>query len=203
MEYQIYNVTIDPNLESDLEVNFIGLVDRPAIERNFLAFNKDQKPTARFFFNEEKRIIIGPAMIADLPIYRKDERLGEYFVVFDKAAIRTIVEKFSAKGFLKNFNLFHDDTQQVDDVTIFNSFITDEALGIKAPTGFEDLADGSWFIAAKVNNDDVWARVKSGDIKGFSVEGIFAYVPVAKVNMSAEQMCAKILSILNETQITD
>jgi hypothetical protein len=183
MELQVYKARIDPSIDSDLEVNYIGLVDRPAIERNFQAFKAQQKKSA-FILNEEKRIISGPAMIADMPIYRKDDQLGEYYVVFDKAAIQTIVEKFSAKGYLKNFNLFHDAQKQVNDVTIFNSFVSDTELGITPMTGFEDVADGSWFISAKVNNPTVWEAVKAGSIKGFSVEGLFNYVPVSTQKMS-------------------
>ena len=183
MELQVYKARIDPNIDSDLEVNYIGLVDRPAIERNFQAF-KAQQQKAAFILNEEKRIISGPAMIADMPIYRKDDQLGEYYVVFDKVAIQTIVEKFAAKGYLKNFNLFHDQQQKVSDVTIFNSFVSDAELGVPALTGFEDVADGSWFISAKVNNPTVWEAVKAGTIKGFSVEGLFNYVPVIAQKMS-------------------
>lgn len=181
MERKIYKAVIDPNPESELEVNFIGLVDRPAIERNFLAFNDK----VRFSLDEEKRIISGPAMIADLPIYRNDETYGEYFVVFGKSEIAAIVQKFNAKGYLKNFNLFHDDNQQVSDVTIINSFITDTSIGIMPPKGFEDISEGSWFISAKVNNDSVWEKVKNGDIKGFSVEGMFKYVPEGMIELSA------------------
>jgi hypothetical protein len=177
MELQIFKAKIDPDLDSDLEVNYIGLVDRPAIERNFMAFN-EQKNKAHFTINEEKRIISGPMMIADMPLYRKDDMLGEYYVVFDKQSIQAIVEKFSAKGYLKNFNLFHDEQQKVSDVTIFNSFISDKELGISPLAGFEDVADGSWFASAKVNNQDVWNKVKQGMIQGFSVEGIFTYIPV-------------------------
>lgn len=195
MEFQIYRAEIDPNPESDLEVNFIGLVDRPAIERNFQAFNKQQ---AKFILNEEKRIISGPAMIADMPLYRKDKELGEYYVIFDKAAIRCIVEKFSAKGYMKKFNLFHNEDAQVSDVTIFNSFISDLELGISPLKGFEDVADGSWFISAKVNNDEVWNKVKAGEIKGFSVEGLFTYVPAMKVKMSMEQAVKEIEKILSQ-----
>lgn len=184
---RIYKAVIDPNPQSDLEVNFIGLVDRPAIERNFLAFNEK----ARFVLNEEKRLVHGPAMIADLPIYRNDKQLGEYYVVFDKASIQTIVEKFAAKGYMTNFNLFHDEQQQVSDVTIFNSFIINSEIGIKSPEGFDDLPDGSWFITAKVNNDAVWQKVKDGTIKGFSVEGFFNYVPVEK-EMNYAQVAKKL-----------
>lgn len=210
MALPIYMAEIDPAVDSELEVNYIGLVDKPAIEKNFLAFN-DDRSKLRFSVNEEKRIISGPAMIADMPIYRRDEKLGEYLVVFDKKAIQCIVEKFSAKGYLKNFNLFHDEQQQVDDVVIYNSFISDSSIGIAPMQGFEDCADGTWFISAKVNNDAVWEKVKSGDIKGFSVEGLFYYIPKT-MPVTAKQLLAKhftdfvdqlseqeALEILNET----
>lgn len=202
MEIQVYKAQIDPSFDSDLEVNFIGLVDRPAIERNFQAFN-EQKKRAAFILNDEKRVISGPAMIADMPLYRKDEQLGEYYVVFDKPAIQTIVEKFSAKGYLKNFNLFHDAQQQVSDVTIFNSFVSDAELGVGPLAGFEDIADGSWFISAKVNNQTVWDNVKAGTIKGFSVEGLFNYVPVKTEKMTIDEAYKRIKRILNETLLDD
>jgi hypothetical protein len=206
MEMQIYKAQIDPNAESELEVNFIAFVDRPAIERNFQAF-KDATP-ARFALDEDKRIVSGPAMISDMPLYRNDKQLGEYYVVFDKASIYAIATKFAEKGYMKNMNLFHDQQQKVDDVVVFNSFVIDRSIGINPPTGFEDLADGSWFISAKVNNDAVWAKVKAGEIKGFSVEGLFNYVPVAKVMMQQiEKMAAQMsdeqrveaIRILSET----
>jgi len=199
MELQVYKAQIDPALNSDLEVNFIGLVDRPAIERNFQAF-KAQEKKAAFAINEDRRIISGPAMIADMPLYRKDEQLGEYYVVFDKPAIQTIVEKFSAKGFLQKFNLFHDDKLQVSDVTIFNSFVTDTTMGIQPPTGFEDAAEGSWFISAKVNNPDVWDAVKTGVIKGFSVEGLFSYLPVKLTKAQALGQLEKFINNLDERE---
>ena len=199
-DYVVYKGQIDADPNSELEVNYIGLVDYPAIERNFQAFAKEK---AKFTIDEDKRIIIGPAMIADMPLYRNDKKFGEYYVVFDSQAIQTIAEKFAANGYMKNFNLMHDDQQKLEDVVMFNSFITSTAMGVMPPKGFEDVADGSWFIAAKVNNDDAWAKVKSGEIKGFSVEGIFNYVPVAKVKMTSEQLMKKIETLLSETIIED
>lgn len=195
MQFQVYQAEISSDLNSDLEVSYIGLVDRPAIEKNFQAF-KEQEKRICFAIDEDKHIIMGPAMVADMLLYRKDDELGEYYVYFSKETIQTIVEKFSAKGLMQKFNLFHDDAQQVSDITIFNSFITDKALGINPPSGFEDVADGSWFISAKVNNPAVWEKVKAGTIRGFSVEGIFTYMPAKTVKMSQEQALEKIRKIL-------
>jgi hypothetical protein len=199
MDYPIYKAVINPDIQSDVEVNFIALVDKPAIERNFLAFNKQTTYISKFAINEEKRIISGAAMIADMPIYRKDDVLGEYYVVFDAASIQDIVQKFSAKGFMTNFNLFHDEKTALNDITIFNSFISNTDLGIYPPEGFSDCANGSWFISAKVNNDAVWERIKSGELRGFSVEGLFNYIPIKEKRYSIEQAHALIEKILSET----
>ncbi len=210
MNLQVYEAKIDPSILSELEVSFIGLVDRPAIEKNFQAF-EEQRAKLQFAVNDELQIISGPAMVADLEMYRNDGTLGEYYVKFSAETIQTIVQKFSAKGLLSKFNIMHDPNQAVQGVTIFNSFITSDKLGIQAPKGFEDLALGSWFISVKIDNPEVWARVKAGQIKGFSVEGIFDYIP-AKFIQTPEQLAIrkffeligdenkeKLIKALNET----
>lgn len=195
MDLQCYKCIIDPASESILEVSFVALVDRPAIDKNFLAFNEKQ----RFAVNEDRRIISGPAMIADLPMFRKDDTFGEYLVSFDAPTILTVVQKFNQKGYMQNFNLMHDDAQAVSGLTIFNSWISDSTLGIQPMQGFSDIADGSWFISAKVENDDVWAKVKDGTLKGFSVEGMFQYIKMAKPKLTTEERLQKIRELLFET----
>lgn len=169
----VFDLQIDENIQSDSEVNFIALVDAPAIEKNFLAFTKDDK--LKFAVQEDRRIISGAAMLAETPIYRRDNEHGEYYVKFSAATIYCIVEKFFSKGFNQNFNLFHDPNQKADGVVILESFITDSARGIQPMKGFEDAPEGSWFVSAKINNEEIWNRVKSGELKGFSVEGMFEY----------------------------
>jgi hypothetical protein len=169
MALPLYKLQIDPQADSDLEVNYVALVDQPAIEKDFMAF-KDHK---MFFANEDRKIISGPAMLADTPIYRNDKN-GEYMVVFEKATIEQICQKFFAKGYNQNFNIMHDPNQKTDGVFVFESFITDSARGIKPMAGYEDAPDGSWFISAKIDNEEVWGKIKAGDFKGFSVEGQFA-----------------------------
>lgn len=197
MELKCYKCIIDPAVESDLEVSFVALVDKPAIVKNFVAFNEKQ----RFAVNEDRRIISGPAMISDLPMYRKDDTFGEYYVSFDAPAIMSIVQKFNQKGYMQNFNLFHDETQKLNGLTIFNSFISDSSLGISPMQGFEDCPDGSWFISAKVDNDEAWNKVKDGTVKGFSVEGIFQYVKMSAQlpKLTPEQFIEKLSELLNQT----
>ena len=78
--------------------------------------------------------------------------------------------------------------------TMFESFISDKDRGISAMRGFEDTPDGSWFGSFKIEDDNVWQMVKDGDIKGFSVEGIFEYT---KKESKEEQVLNSIKKILS------
>lgn len=186
MELPIYKALISDDFDSPLQIEAVAFVDKPAIERNFMAFREHRRLT----FSDEKRIVSGPAMLSDYPIYRNIEGIGEFFLVFDKHTILSMVQKFFRKGFAQSFNLFHDQKQKVADVTIYESFITDSERGIAPPKGFEDAADGSWFISAKIDNEEVWQRVKSGEVKGFSIEGLFDQTPIGMAVTRDQQLAA-------------
>jgi hypothetical protein len=165
---------IEFKLSDDVEgLQAIAFVDAPAIGLNYQAF----APHKFEVINEEKRIVMGAAMIPDLPIYRRDER-GEYYAIFRKETIKALVQKLFKENKHNNFNEQHNAFKILDGVYIYQSFITDQELGILAPKGFENVADGTWFIAAKVENDEAWSKVKeNGILKGFSVEGVFDLEP--------------------------
>lgn len=191
MNLPVYRMMISDDEQSDVEVDFMALVDRPAIQKDFLAF----KDKALFAADDEQHIISGPAMLADTPIYRSDNN-GEYYVVFEKDTIKQIVQKFFRKGYQSNVNAMHDPTLPLEDVWMFESFISDEKRGIQPMKGFEDAPDGSWFVSYKVDNEQAWAKVKDGTFKGFSVEGIFNYIKKEKTQ--EEEMMEQIKNILKE-----
>lgn len=178
---------IEESITSDIGVSFVALVNKPAIEKNFMAFNAMKIDFAK---DEEKRIISGPAMIANSLIYRRDDN-GEYNVFFSKKTIEEIALKFFKMDYQKNLNLFHDPSLSLEGVTIFESFVTDSTRGIQPMKGFEDLPDGTWFISCKVENDIIWQKIKAGEVKGFSVEGIFSYVKKPK---TIEEQISEILN---------
>jgi hypothetical protein len=171
----IYTLVLTEDLE-DSGINYVALVDEPAIERNWFAFNKEFK----FKADLERKIITGCLMIADLPIYRRSEKMGEFYVIFDKMQIELMVQKFMKLGFQNNVNENHEASKKVEGVTMFESFIVDNQRGIKAPVGFENITEGSWFGSYKVENEDIWNKVKDGSFMGFSVEGMFDLVPQKK-----------------------
>ena len=123
--------------------------------------------------NEEKRIVSGYFMKADLPIIRLNDKNEKYYVVFRRDTIEKIVNKFFKNGLNANVNLMHDNNLQAKGVYVIESLIIDSKRGIKAPKGFEDAPDGSWWGSMRVENDEVWNMVKDGTFKGFSVEGMF------------------------------
>lgn len=143
--------------------------------------------------DEEERIISGPLMLADTPIYRSDDN-GEYYVVFTKETIKKIAQRFFKKGYQSNVNLMHEQGNLTQGLTMFESWIKDDKRGIKAMKGFEDVPDGSWFGSFKVDNDEVWQMVKDGKVRGFSVEGQFNYRKTGDKKM--EQLWANVLEVL-------
>ena len=151
----------------------IALVDEPAIESEWHAFNNQHKFKV---ISDDRRIVSGYAMIADMLIPRYDAHRGYYNVKFTKQAIEDIVYNFFRNGLNQNTNEMHQTGDLAEGVFVFESFILDQSRGIKAPEGFKQEADGSWFISMKVNNDEVWEKVKSGEYTGFSIENRFDHV---------------------------
>lgn len=154
----------------------ISLVDLPATESDFLAF-KDEKELVKFAVaDEDKHIVRGLVMAANMLIYRISPTFGEYYITYEPSTIRLMAEKYLKDGNQNNVDLMHDGNL-VDGVNMVQLFIKDTENGID-PKGFEDYADGSLFAEFQVHNEDVWNQIKNGDFKGFSLEGYFGVEPV-------------------------
>lgn len=147
-------------------INIISLVEFPAVERNFIQLSREVKLS----LNEEKQELLGVALIPNFPIYRRDKN-GEYYITFSAESIRKI-----AIDFYKKLNVNMADVEHTHNlengITYFQSLIIEKEQGI-CPTAFKDLPDGTWIVGCKVENDKVWEAVKSGEVKGFSIDGYF------------------------------
>jgi hypothetical protein len=188
MELPLYELFID--LEDESGVDFIALVDDPAIKKNWQAFKAD---SSKFTFkaDKEKRIISGAAMVANLPIYRRRKDGSEYYVMFKAETIKSVVEKFFRNQYSNNFNIMHRKNLLADGVYLIESMIIDSERGIKTPLGFEELSEGSWFISCKVDNDKVWDDyIKTGVFNGFSVEGEFIEKKISHANKQLDEILA-------------
>lgn len=159
----LLRLTIDGDEDG---VNIISLVEFPAVERNFIQLSKEVKLS----LNEEKKELLGVALIPDMPIYRRDEQ-GEYYVIFSAESIRKIAIDFYKKLNVNMADVEHSHNME-NGITYFQSLIVDKENGI-CPAAFKDLPNGTWIIGCKIDNINVWDAVKSGEVKGFSIDGYF------------------------------
>jgi len=160
-------------------INAISLVEYPAIEEDFVALNSAKKVEFATQ-SEEKRILMGAALVPNKPIYRKNGE-DEFYVYFTKETIRRASEMFFQNGNQNNSTLEHE--VDLQGLSVVESWIIEDEEYDKSRKYGLDLPIGTWMVSMKVNNPDIWeGYVKSGKVKGFSIEGYF----VDKVNMSRE-----------------
>lgn len=172
----VYKLVINDDEQSGVKA--ISFVEYPATMMDWQAFSATPKYTFQIV-SEEKRLVSGPAMVADMPIYRRDDETGqEYYVVFDAATIEKIRDKFSKKSLFHATNQMHNSDKQMEGVHMVESYLVDYNRGVMAPAMYPNITNGSWMVAYKVDNNQVWSDVKDGKFKGFSVEGYFKQVLV-------------------------
>jgi flagellar biosynthesis GTPase FlhF len=147
----------------------ISLVSKPAIQRSFVALNEqEEKPTFKFA-DEEKRQIVGPIMVPDKLIYRKSERMGEYYLRFTKEGIEKIMAKWSKNGMQNWFNLEHSIAIGTDSAYILEYWIKESENDKSKDYGFDDPI-GTAFVKLQVVSDLIWEDVKQNQLTGFSIE---------------------------------
>lgn len=156
-------------------IEAISLVAEPAIEVNWVAFNKQGRTQAIHLaaMDEEQRTIIGPALIPDLKIVRYDAAAGEeYDVYFSKETCKLASELYLKTN--KNNTHTFEHEEQVEGVHVVESWLVQDPKMDKANLyGFNDLNAGTWMVRAKVENDEMWEKIKTGEARGLSIEGFF------------------------------
>ena len=185
-------------------MDFIALVDNPAHMKGWESFNNEKPFEFKQFFNEEEHIVMGVAIATEVPIYRRDNEIGEHYVVFTKEDTATIWEKMMKSNFMHNVNEMHEEDKQIKDITLLHSFPIDSKKGILVPEIFkgQNLKDGSIIAMYKVNSPEAWAKVKSGQYRGFSIEGYFDKVElkIKKNTMKKESLLDKLKAVFTEVE---
>jgi len=160
-------------------IQAISIVEDPAIEEDFIALNK-QKELQLATVDQEKKILMGSALIPNKMIYRRDGD-QEYHIYFSKETVRKASELFLMNGNQSKATLEH--AVDIEGLTVVESWIIEGSQDKSKLYGM-DLPIGTWMVSMKVNNDEIWNDwVKTGKVKGFSIEGFF----VDKVNLAKEQ----------------
>jgi hypothetical protein len=171
------------NEQDNQGVYAISLVNDPAIGVNFITLS-NQKELKLATVNEEQRILMGAILIPDMPIYRNQDG-KEFNIVFPKETIKQVQQNFALKGYQNNSTLEHSG-EQIENVTFVESWIKEDEVHDKSVHyGFNEPV-GTWFGLMKINNDVIWNDyVKSGKVKGFSIDGVF---DMEKINLNNETM---------------
>jgi hypothetical protein len=175
---EIIELLIDENkIESG--INAVSVVESPAIEENFVALKKHEVELKEV--DGEKRILMGAALIPNKQIYRKNGD-KEFYIYFSEDTVRKASELFLMRANQNNATLEHE-KKMLDGMSVVESWIIEDEKTDKSRLYNFNLPKGTWMISMKVNNDEIWNKVKAGKVKGFSIEGYF----VDKYEMSLQE----------------
>jgi len=168
---RLVELVIDERAER-FGIEAISLVEFPAIESDWVFFSKDNFLSLAKL-DEDKKTLVGAVLIPEKEIPRYDQELDEEYVVyFSKETIKQAQELFM--GTLRNNNATYEHKVPIDGLSVVESWIKeDEKYDKSSQFGFEKMPLGTWFVKMKVNNDEVWEKVKNKEVKGFSIEGYF------------------------------
>ena len=165
---EVYELFIQEDSEFS-GVDAISIVEEPAIEEDFITLSAHKQELAKI--DDEKRILMGAALVPNRKIYRKDED-KEYYIFFSETTVRKASELFLARGKQNNSTLEHE--YKLKGLSVVESWIVEDVEKDKTKLYNLDVPKGTWMVSVKVNNDEVWEEyVKSGKVKGFSIEGFF------------------------------
>jgi hypothetical protein len=151
-------------------IQAISVVENPAIEEDFIALKNQELKLAEV--DKEKRILMGAALIPNKPIYRKNKE-KEYYIYFSRKTVKKASELFLMRGNQNKSTLEHQ--LPLQGLSVVESWIVEDDKFDKTRKYDLNAPIGTWMVSVKVNNDEVWNDfVKTGKVKGFSIEGYFA-----------------------------
>ncbi len=182
-------------------IEAISLVSAGAIEEDFIMLKAQEIKLAEV--SSEKRILMGALLVPNKPIYRKTGE-DEYYIYFSKKTIEKASQLYLMNGNQNNATLEHQ--HSLKGLTLVESWLIEDEVHDKSRKYGLNLPVGTWMGAVKVNNDDVWEEfVKTGKVKGFSIEGYFAdkaerpKEPINDMEQKADAVLSKIRNLFNET----
>ena len=186
----------------DSETEAISMVTEPAIESDFVFFSKDKDIVKEAFSSDEKHMVYGAVLRPDFPIYRYDGE-NEYYLEFTSESIERMARDYMMNYRQGNVTIQHE--EYANEVFMVESWIKQDMDKDKSVSVGLDksLPIGTWFCGFYVNNNDIWERIKSGELKGFSVEAMIDLEDFAKVKKEDEfemneSFWSKLKSIVNE-----
>jgi hypothetical protein len=171
-------------------IDAISIVENPAIEENFLALKSDEIKLAEV--SKDKKILMGALLIPNKPILRTGNE-GDYYIYFSKDTVQKASQLYLKNGYQNNSTLEHQ--HELNGLTLVESWIVEDSKYDKSSKYGLSVPVGTWMGSIKVNNDDIWNDyVKTGKVKGFSIEGFFVDKMQKPKTDMAEQTAQNLLS---------
>tara|TARA_R100001443_G_scaffold92457_1_gene99122 strand:+ start:91 stop:1041 length:951 start_codon:yes stop_codon:yes gene_type:complete len=178
----------------ELAIDAISLVSAPAIEEDFVFFGKEKNNLTLAKVDEEKRMLVSPALIPNKQIFRYDPNTdSDYYVYFSKDTVRQASELYLKHNNHHKATYQHQD--RVSGVLTVESWIKEGDQDKSKMYGY-DLPNGTWFVKMRIDNDELWNKIKEGELRGLSIEGYF--VDKMQKMSETEPTDIEILSALNE-----
>ena len=176
-------------------IDAISVVESPAIEENWIALNKHEIELKTI--DEEKKILMGLALVPQKQIYRRNEKTDEeYYIYFSKETIRKASQLFLKNSNQNNATLEHQ--TKIEGMSICESWIVEDEKKDKSALYNFNAPVGSWMISMKVDNPEIWSKVKKSEIKGFSIEGYFAEKLEASKIKTDDEILAELKDLILE-----
>jgi hypothetical protein len=177
-------------------VDTISFVENPATEVSWMKFSKETKLT--FQKDEAKRMVTGPVMLAETPIYRYSETIGEYFVKFSEETILSMMKKYFKDGKINRVNEHHNSKRMVEGVRMVESFIVGDRIKSEL---YPDLPQGTWVATFFIEDEEYWNNtIMNDEFGGFSLEGMFEENYEESI---VEEVYSKIEGVINDNTLSE
>jgi hypothetical protein len=178
----------------ELAIDAISLVSAPAIEQDMVFFGKEKNNLTLAKVDKDKRIVVSPALIPNKQIFRYDPNTdSEYYVYFSPETVRKASELYLKHN--NHHKATYEHSDRVSGVLTVESWIKEGDQDKSKLFGY-DLPNGTWFVKMRIENDDLWSKIKDGELKGLSIEGYFTNKFEAM--QEKEPTSEEILKALNE-----
>ena len=185
----------------ELAIDAISLVTSPAIEQDFVYFGKEKNNLTFAKVDEEKRMLVSPALIPNKQIFRYDPNTdSDYYVYFSPDTVRKASELYLKHNNHHKATYQHQD--RVSGVLTIESWIKEGDMDKSKMYGY-DLPNGTWFVKMKIENEELWQKIKAGELKGLSIEGYFTdkFESMQNQQPTDQQILEALNEIINENQI--
>lgn len=173
--------------EGGTNVYALSVVENPAMEDEFIAFSEHPKKVELAQVNEEKRLLLGAALIPNKRIPRVDSNGNEFEMFLSEKTIENLAHSFMKDQNNNNSSLEH--TLKLDGMSVVEAWTVQDPKTDKSSLYGKTYPKGTWVTLMKVDNDEMWGKVKNNEIKGFSIDALLGLQEIKlNTNINKETM---------------